>query len=616
VDPLILSFRKGKRTMKQIHRENDRGRLKAYFNNLSFARKLILLFLCGIVIPMLVQNVVYYRQTEKNIQRQMLEKLNEAMDDKAEKLNSALLNALSLAKSNYSNEALYRYLDYEYGRDLDYLIRYQEALQALFSETNLYLYQVRNVLVYTDNDTLFNGSYIRKLSEMNLETLGENLLYLNVQPIAGEQGIYFRVAYEDSSFPKTYDSRSLSIISIYDHYRQYAKYGKLLRVDLDLGNMEEILLETNLFENMFLTDSDGSVVVAANGYSNSGAMDRFCAEDMEQREDVMILSRDIGKFPLTLYGVYDKDMISQEFRQSRVLSIGISLLCLLFALACVYAAVGNMNRRLYKLVEQSKEIAKGNFVQSKSANEGNDEFSVLENSMNQMSVQLVDLIDREYKAQIIRAEQEKEANKARFLALQSQINPHFMFNALESIRLKSIIKGETETADMIKYMAKMFRNLIEWENNIITLKEEINFLDEFLHIQNYRFEDEFSYEINVSEQALSCMVPKMMLQPLVENACVHGVEALSDNRWVRIRACVEESWLKLEVEDNGGGMPPEKLQELKAMLKGETNAGRSVGLWNVYRRLVLYYGEEFRFDIDSVQGQGTRCVICIPARDM
>lgn len=98
-----------------------------------------------------------------------------------------------------------------------------------------------------------------------------------------------------------------------------------------------------------------------------------------------------------------------------------------------------------------------------------------------------------------------------------------MFNALESIRLKACVKGEIETAQMIKYMAKMFRNLIEWDDNIITVREEIAFLDEFLHIQEYRFEDEFSYEIHVQEEAYECKIPKMILQPLVENACVHGI---------------------------------------------------------------------------------------------
>lgn len=588
-----------------------------FFNSLSFKKKFIGLFSCGIAIPMLILNIVYYWQTEKNVQEEILGKINDAMDDKAERINNMLSDTLALVKGYYDNETLYRYLDYEYGRELDYLIKYQDNLQVFFSDTNLYPYQIRNVLIYTDNDTLLNGSYVRIIKKINLESLDENLSYSNLEQVIGEKGIYFRVAHENRKFAKLFDSRSLSILCVFDHFRQYSKYNKLLRVDLDPGYLEKVLLESNLFDNMLLTDSKGRVVVAAKGYSNSGAMELFDIESLENnKDDVMVLSRRIGNFPLTLYGTYDMNMISQEFQQSRTLSICISFLCLLFALICVFAVVDNMNDRLYKLIEQSKEIAKGNFVQNKSSDEVFDEFSILENSINKMSEQLRELIDRDYKAQITRAEQEKETNQARLLALQSQVNPHFMFNALESIRLKAMVKGESETAVMIKHMAKMFRNLIEWDNNIIKLKEEIKFLDEFLHIQNYRFGDEFSYEIEVSDQAYDCMLPKMMLQPLVENACVHGVEAVTDDRWVKLEACVEDGWLKLQVTDNGGGMTLEKLKELKEMLKGEDTAGKSVGLWNVYRRLILYYGEGFRFDIDSVPGKGTQCIICIPAQQM
>ncbi|MCI8801441.1 MAG: sensor histidine kinase [Lachnospiraceae bacterium] len=579
----------------------------------SFLQKILFLFLCGVMIPMLILNVVYYRQTEVNLQEEMLEKINEALDDKAEKIAGSLSGILSLAGNYYNNEMLYRYLDFEYDRDLEYLIQYQEALRRIFTDGSIYLYQVKNVMAYTDNDTLFNSSFIRKIKDPADGTLGENLSYLNVLPMGTDGNAWFRVAHEDVRVQKVNDSRSISILYHLNHYRQYSEYRKLLRIDLDLERMEDILLESNLFDNMLLADTNGRVFAAARQYSNKGEMEIFTAAE-EEKDGRMVLCREIQEFPVILYGIYDTKMISEEFTQSRQLSGSISLVCMLFALICVCAVAGSINRRLRRLVEQSKEIARGNFVRTAPAEAGRDEFTILEKSLNHMSTQLQDLIEREYKARISRAELEKETNQAKLLALQAQVNPHFMFNALESIRLKAMLKGERETAGMIKYMAKMFRNILEWQDNIITLREEIGFLDEFFHIQNYRFEDEFSYEIRVADQAYDCLIPKMTLQPLAENACVHGVEAVSTDRKVCVEASVEESWLKLKVEDNGGGMSPEKLRELKAMLKGEAEAGKSVGLWNIYRRLVLYYQEDFHFDIDSVPGQGTVCTIRIPAK--
>lgn len=605
----------GRRTAekyRRFRRKQTVKKLNYALNNLTFAKKFVLLFFCGVVVPMLLQNVIYYWQTEKNIQAEMLEKIDEAMEEKAEKIEASLSALLSLARTYYNNETLYRYLDHVYDRDLDYLIQYQEAFQTLFSESNLNPYDAESILIYTDNDTLLNGSYVHRVEELDLETLGETLDYVNLLPVTDESHFYFRVSHENSLIPRTRDSRRISLLCVLDHYRQYSDYQKILRIDIETDSIVEVLEEFNLFENMILTDANGMVLAAANSYSNTGSMSVFDADAEGRSEKYSLLSRQIGGFPITLYGIYDRELISQEFRQSRLLSIEISALCLFLAVVCAYAVVGNIDRRLNRLVRQSEEIARGNFIRADETNIGRDEFGMLESSMNRMSAQLSELIEREYKAQLIQAEQEKETNQAKLLALQSQVNPHFMFNALESIRLKAIVKGETETARMIQYMARMFRNLIQWDNNIITLKEEIAFLDEFLHIQSYRFGDEFVYEIDVSGEAAVCRIPKMILQPLVENACVHGVEARTDDRWIRVEAKTEQNQLVLRVEDNGGGMTEEKLAELRELLKGERSGGKSVGLWNVYRRLTLYYGEQFQFELESVLHSGTKCCIRIP----
>lgn len=590
-----------------------RRRIDRFLGRLTLLQKFAFLFLFGLALPIAVQNAVYYWQTEKNIQEDMLDKINEALDDKAEKISGTLSGALSVARSHYSNEILYLYLDYEYGRDLEFLIQYQDALRDLFTDSSAYYRQIKNIVIYTDNRTLLNSSYIRKLDRSDREKLGEELTYLNIQPIESENKMSLRVSHEDFKLQKVHDSRNVSLLCELDYFKQYNRYFKLLRIDIDLTSLESILLESNLFNNMLIADTEGRVIAAAREYGNSGEMGIFTSAE-KGKDGMIVLARAVDGFPLTLYGVYDPEIISKEFRQSRRLSVGISAGCIAFALICVFSIVTSINRRLRRLVGQSEEIARGNFVRTELSEAGPDEFSILEKSINHMSLRLQELIDREYKEQIFRAELEKETNQAKLLALQEQVNPHFMFNALESIRLKALAKDERETASMIKYMARMFRNLLEWKDNIITLRDEIGFLDEFLHIQNYRFDDEFSYEINVTKEAYECLLPKMTLQLLVENACVHGVEAVSSDRWICVKACVEKGMLRLEVEDNGGGMSAQKLQELRDMLKGEAGAGKSVGLWNVYRRLVLYYGEEFSFEIGSVLKKGTVCTIMIPVK--
>ena len=584
-----------------------------FFYNIAFVKKMIFLFCIGIVVPMIFLQAVSYLETERGIKERMLKTVNEALDDKTLKIRSVLSETAALEKRYSTNETLYQCLDKNYTKDLEYLIQYQETFLVLFSDMNLYPYHIRNIRLYTDNPTLMNGAYVRKTEDMALESLGEALDYVNVYPMNGERDTYVRTSHETRRIVGTSDSRSLSIIRAFNHYRQYDTYQKLIRVDVECEDLLEILRETNLFDNMILTDSNGRVIAALNQYSNSGSMDLFDAEQIKNNGQ-MLLSRELSDFGLTLYGSYDMNSISQEFQSSRIQSIFLAVISILFALGCVYLVAGNISRRLNRLVTQADEIAQGNFIKKAESSTAQDEFGVLEKSMDRMSAQLEDLIEREYKAQVQQAQLERETNQARFLALQSQVNPHFMFNALESIRLKARVKGEIETAQMIKYMAKMFRNLIEWDDNIITVREEIAFLDEFLHIQEYRFEDEFSYEIHVQDEAYECKIPKMILQPLVENACVHGLEAIEDKRLVCISVVADftKNMLYLQVEDNGGGMTAEKLEALKVSFQEKDEKGKSVGLKNVYRRLSLYYGDRMTFDIESVVGKGTICRICIP----
>lgn len=166
---------------------------------------------------------------------------------------------------------------------------------------------------------------------------------------------------------------------------------------------------------------------------------------------------------------------------------------------------------------------------------------------------------------------------------------------------------------MIKHMARMFRYLVDWQGDIVPLHQELKFLDEYLIIQKYRFGSEFQYSIDLDEAARECLLPKLILQPLVENACVHGVEATSNQKHVKVEVRAEGERLIMQVSDNGCGMTAERLEKVMAQLRSGEQT-ESVGLSNVYQRLLLYYQQDFRFDISSTPGQGTVCMVDIPVQ--
>lgn len=583
-----------------------------FLNNLSISQKILIIFIGCVILPIFIQNSFYYRDAEQNIQEGMMQRLNLSLSEKARKVNESIAGAIHLSNRYNTNEELYRLLDSNYAADVNFLVVYQDVIEETIFSDLAYNRQVRKMMIYTDNPTILNGALVSKLIPWDTKSLGESLLDQNYAYLSpNENGPMLRVSLISVKTQNMYD-RSLSIVRTLSYYPQYYHYRKALRIDIDTSYLSSMLEDSDLFDNILLVDSDKRILASANTYKEFGSYDIFHEDQV--REGMVVLKQPLGDIPLELYGLYDSNLISEEFSMMRWKTTRIAFLNMSLAVICILLVAGNITNRIRRVVKQSRQIAEGNFIQIDNRSMGSDEIGALADSMNHMSLQLKTLIDEKYKSQLIKAQLERETAQAKLLALQSQVNPHFMFNALECIRLKATVKNEAETARMIKYMSRMFRHILKWEDDIIVLHEDMKFLDEFLQIQKYRFDDEFEYRVKVEEAAQNCLLPKLIVQPLVENACVHGVEAISHKRFVEVSAAVEENQLVIKVIDNGTGMSEERLRALHEMIKEGKKLSESVGLYNVHQRLSLFYGKDFSFDINSCQGKGTEIRLAIPAR--
>ena len=572
---------------------------------------MMLIFIGCVIVPFIIQNIFYLNTTEKNIQEEMIQRLKLSLSDKKNKVNGCISGATSLALRYNTNETIYNFLNTNYNEKIDVLIDYQNSIKTLLEPDMAYNQQVLQLTLYSDNPTLFNGAFVRRLESDQFDTLGENLLDWRMDELAkSKNGSKLRVSLVPLRWAST--DRSLSIVRPLNYFPQYSRYKKALRIDLNLSYISTMLRESDLFDNIVLVDSDNRIIASANTYHESGPYDIF--SEALLKKGIVVFKQPLGDVPLSLYGFYDSNIISKEFNFMRVKTITIAFGSMLLALFFITMVASNITKRTKLVVNLSKNIAKGDFAQISQDKIGRDEIGVLADSINQMSLQLQTLIDEEYNSRIIKAQLERENAQAKLLALQSQVDPHFMFNALESIRLKAMVKNEAETAKMIMYLSKMFRHLINWDDDITPLSDDMKFLEEFLFIQKYRFDDEFEYEINVDQAAYRCLLPKLVIQPVVENACVHGVESVSHYKRVKIHVTVAEDKLIICVSDNGIGIAEPRLTELRTMFENGKKLNHSVGLYNVYQRLKLYYGSSFSMIIESEKNHGTEIEIMIPVR--
>jgi two-component system sensor histidine kinase YesM len=212
--------------------------------------------------------------------------------------------------------------------------------------------------------------------------------------------------------------------------------------------------------------------------------------------------------------------------------------------------------------------------------------------------------------------------QAKFSELQSQINPHFLYNTLESIRGQAIGDDNIKVADMTEALAKYFRYSISKESDIVELKQEIENISNYIRIQQYRFEDRFEFKVYIDEQdhAMLCKMPKMSLQPIVENSVYHGLESKISDGLISLRIEKSDKKIRIIVQDNGQGIPYEKLKFLQMRLEetdgilkqSELEDHMGIALLNVNHRIKLMFGKEYGLFISSTVDLGTEVMVVIP----
>ncbi|MCY8278408.1 sensor histidine kinase, partial [Bacillus inaquosorum] len=191
-------------------------------------------------------------------------------------------------------------------------------------------------------------------------------------------------------------------------------------------------------------------------------------------------------------------------------------------------------------------------------------------------------------------------------ALQAQINPHFLYNTLESINWLAKANQQKQISKMVESLGFLLRNSIHMEKDTVTIQEEADIVLHYMTIQRFRFEERLNFTLDIDEEVKHCLIPKLTLQPLAENAIQYALEPFTRPCAIRLQAKKTKNCVCITVEDNGPGMDERIL---------ETSGGRGIGLWNIRERIRLTFGESYDLHIQSEQGKGTRIVITIPCRN-
>ena len=392
--------------------------------------------------------------------------------------------------------------------------------------------------------------------------------------------------------------------------------GGIFLVDMDFSGIQQLFAKVNSQEMgyVYLINSDGEIIyhprqnlifsnmIQENNLAASQYDDGVYRENFNGEERIVV-AKTVGYTGWKIISVTPKKNFYQNYNRTRVMAMMIIILAILVLIFVNQFVAIRVSLPLKRLEDSLQGIGVEN--ESEIYIGGPPEIQHLGETIRSMVVQLRKLTD-----DIVREQQEKQ--KSELDALQSQINPHFLYNTLDSIMWMVEAEQYEDAISMVQALGRLFRISLSKGKNIITIGEELQHAKSYLSIQKYRYKNKFTSYFDVEEGIEKYKTIKLIIQPLVENAIYYGMEYMDGEGEIRIHAYTAGEDLFIDVEDNGPGMTEEQVSHLLTDDTRRRSRGSGIGIRNVHQRIQLYFGVEYGLEISSEPDEGTRVRIHLP----
>lgn len=443
----------------------------------------------------------------------------------------------------------------------------------------------------------------------------ETRFFKNIMKSAGEP-IWDMLSPEDHLL---HGDRHYKLVMIkpFKDFNNYKRIGVLM-IGIDADQLSNHLFrkENNAYQ---LVINNEGVILASTELDNLGKsigdLPYFQSGDTTlSKNDALkyLLDRDdlvVSQTTSPLTGwhslvIQNKNDLLKELDYIKSITFLIMAVFTLVMILCTWFIAKIITNPVKTLILSMKQLQRGDFTQQVNFS-GNDEIGQLGYWYDTMVKRVKTLIDDVYTSHL----KQKEAE---LKTLQSQINPHFLYNTLNMISWTAMQKNERDIAEMVQSLSQVFRLSLNNGQDNATLLQEVELIENYLFLQKKRFTTRFHFSIHLDKDIRHILVPKLLLQPLVENAIIHAIEPLEGSGMISVSCYVEESWIVLEVIDNGKGMTPERVEKILSKPQSVTpsNGHSGLALSNIRERLNLYF-ELTEFHIESTLGLGTRIQIRI-----
>ena len=574
--------------------------LERYMDNLSIKKKFIQLYIFCVLLPLIItDSVVLYIEDSMESQRQYHEMANVA-NAVSYNISALVENAGEIAKSMYTNRRMNTFLEKQYESTSDYYTEYQNFFQDSTLENVLGMNQIVFTL-YTDNPTMVKGGKIDTMSNLK-----KTAAYAAWKERGENEGLFF--IYESKGYANSY-RRKIILLQNLDFFSKDQE--KMLKIEFDYNSMMRMLRRMKFDNEVHICQGDE--IVLSNGYF-SGVGNAFDTISVQQKTGYK-QSLCLHGAQLDIYVLKSDNGIWNRIARDLPLLGFLVIINVVLPVGFVLLLNRSFTKRIRGLSKVFQSVNGEHLVRMTHEN-GGDEIGSMIRNYNRMVDRTNELIQTVYKNKIKEQEILVGRKNAELLALQSQINPHFLFNALESIRMRSLLKKENETADMVEKLAIMQRQYVDWGNDSVRIEQELEFVKAYLSLQKYRFGDRLNYNLDIATECMQNRIPKLTIVTFVENACVHGIESKASPGWIFVRVYKKDGQLWIEIEDTGSGMNQQQILQIQNDMQNADiqmlKERKSVGMLNACLRLRMQTKDHVCFEIDGEEGAGTWITIRIP----
>ncbi len=571
----------------------------------SIRTQMVIMFFT-VILPMFIASIMLILNMRSFAKEKSLESALSSADSVKYRIIDIIESAESSVEMMAVNNEIISFLDNDYTNRAEYYKFYSSNVHARYIRVSP---QIRNIYIYVDReDFVFSANY----HHAN-ETIKETEWYRSA--VNAPDKTFWNVIPDPDG-----EGQSLCCI------KAVMAGGTAMGVAAAAINNEWI-------ERFLPADQLKTVLAVNNGSVYYSSYNGISAGDkLEYEGDISVASirktYDYGFFDFYGYTVLNNftndfnfqiillipaNYVNYEINRLSVVYGGYSALMIILSVLIVILFTSMFSRRIKLLSEKMHSVASGNF-DVEFDDRGNDEIADLYTDLGQMIKSMQSMMNDIYQAKLQSEAFKFNQMEAEFKALSSQINPHFLYNTLETIRMKAYCNNDKETADLVKKLGKFMRRCLEFKDGEVTLRSELEFTNSYLELQSARFGDRVSYSI-YSEVSKEYMILPLLIQPLVENAFVHGIEGSKSNGRIDIKVYYRDEFVIVDVSDNGCGITPERLAELEEKLSiNDTSSGKSIGLTNVNKRIKMYHGKEYGMTIHTKQGEGTVIRITLPRK--